>query len=266
MQLCVNERAFEGSCKTKDEAITTLLGLIDNINQTDRIRGGGPIRRTEDLKERMVQSDLSIFDFFLNLQKSTSPRDKDLAKRMLLILVKGPYISDFSAIDRLSSDDGRCLLKSSLHYAFDRYESCALVSPENSNFSSESITLTSYNDSCDISNFPNIRSINKSTWIYEKSPKHDLPKDIIVDGNVWSAMPLSDAEAQLVLSNSIMTVNKRCTYSCYQGTWYQFYNHQSNLFHGFPIKDNGNNSDLNRVKKYIGKEEVQKLGQQILKC
>lgn len=261
MKMCLNESAFDGSSSDKDETLALLKSLTDNAYQSRMLRNHKQPLRTADFKERLVHEGKTIQQFFYELQKSKIPEERKLSQFMLTNLLKSPYIREFSTIVTLVDNNGVCYLHSSLHYVVDDLISRCLISPDLPQLQQDTLVLNSGDNQYQLNNFYSKQQININTWIYEDSAKHQIPKDIFVDGNVWSAMGLSNKQAQTALSNSIGIKGKRCTYSCFNGIWYQFYNHTNNLYHGFPIENNGNNADLNKIIKYVGNSYTWDLGQ-----
>lgn len=251
MQYCINEMSFIGQFSDVYDGSSALNNLIHTIDATTSIRNLKPILRTENLKYKNFTADLTIHEFLIQLNGSCKPKDKDLLQKILMNLVKGPYLKVFSSINKLENGSGECLLNTAIHFAFDNELTHSTISIEKSKFDVDRIDLNSNGILKTINNYLTVKSISESKWLYEESPKHKIPVNKIVKGNVWSAMPLSVEIAQKVLSNSISLAGKRTTYALFEGQWFQFYNHHSNLYHGFPISDPGNDVDLNRIKKFI---------------
>ncbi len=264
MQYCINEKSFVGQFEDINDGKIALNDLVNTIDETSLIRNFKPILRTEDLKHKNLIGNLTLHEFLWQLQKSYSPGNKTLLQKILVNLVKGPYLKEFTKINELNDGDKACCLNTALHFAYDNETTHSIISIKHSKFNADRIELRSNGTEKSVSNYVSAQSVIEATWLYDENPKHRIPKDIIVSGNVWSKMALDHSSAQQALSSSIGIAGKRSTYACFNEQWFQFYNHHLNLYHGFPITDPGNDLDLNKVKKFIGSDYCWDMGQVVI--
>lgn len=262
MQLCINDIVYKGQLTDLNEAKEVLLSHAQNISESSNIRAGNLILRTEQLKNKYITQDKTIYDFFLLLQKSKVPEDKKLLALLLASFVKGPYIK-LPVDDHATVFDEENIEQSALSYCVCNPITRAVVSPNIEGWQKD-LTVKIASSFKTIRNYFCSEQIDSETWKYESNPKHDIPKDIIVNGNVWSKMDLSDKQAQKLLSKSIKISHRRCSFAKHDEQWYQFYNHENNLYHGFPINNPGNDKDLNRVEKFLTENDCTGCGQIIM--
>lgn len=259
MILCINDCAYGGQFNNIIEAKKVLLSHAINIQSSKKITGEKTIYRTAELKNRLITKDKTIVDMFYDLRNGDIPEDRSLVSFLLLSFIKGPYIScpeeKCDIILNETKANG-----SALHYCSENTITRGVISPDIDEFRNDSITIYKKH-AISVNNFYSIDQIKEAEWVYEANPKHIIPHDIIVNGNVWSKMPLDDDLAQKVLSSSIRIKGRRCTFALHNKQWYQFYNHDKNLFHGFPIVDNGNDQHLNKVSSFMRNNEAELHGQ-----
>lgn len=262
MELSINDMAYRGQFDD-ESAKVVLKSHVDNIKYCSMISGKKIIARTEGLKYRPLTSKMNILDFCFSLGKSKSDRDRTLNRLLLIKFVKGPYIKVSSVSCLLFNSEE--ITNSALEYCLENSTTRGLVSPNIEDCNGE-INLLDNNQNlvASIVNHSNLKDINDCTWRYEPNPKHDIPSDYIVNGNVWSKMNLSDVEAQELLSCGFKIKDRRCVFAFKDEQWYQFYNHEANLFHGFPINNPGNDRYLNQVIKFMDENDCSLLGQTII--
>lgn len=259
MQLCINDAVYNGSFPDIEKAKVALLSHAKNIVASSGLRANNLVLRTEELKNRHLTGEATIYEFFLSLRESKSPEDKKLLNLLLSSFVKGPYIV-IPTHDEEFTLSGEGMGHSALSYCTSSPYTLAVISPDLSGWQSD-LLLRNSKEKIVIKNYYCEAQIDSETWKYESNPKHEIPKDIIVKGNVWSKMSLSDKEAQVLLSKSIKIKGKRCSFAKDGEQWYQFYNHGANLFHGFPINNPGNDRDLNRIERFMSDNDCRCCGQ-----
>ncbi|WP_394142092.1 hypothetical protein [Vibrio chagasii] len=262
MQLSINDIVYKGQCSDINEAKKVLLSHAKNVSESSSLRAGNLILRTEQLKNKNITKDKTIYDVFILLQKSRDPEDRKLLMLLLTSFVKGPYIK-FPTIKHSSLLGQENIDQSALSYCACNPITRAIVSPNIEGWQQD-LTVKVASSFQTVKNYFCPKQIDSDTWKYESNPKHEIPKDIIVKGNVWSRMDLSDQEAQKLLSKSVKISHRRCSFAKNGGQWYQFYNHENNLYHGFPINNPGNDKDLNRVEKLLSDYDCTACGQLII--
>ena len=262
MQLCINDAAYNGQFASLEEAKSALLCHVQNISATEGIRAHNNVLRTKELKNKRLTKDNTIYDLFLVLQKSKIPEDRKLLSRLLIGFIKGPFI-DMSTLEGEYSLNGADISYSALAYCVSSPCTQGVISPNLKGMKSD-LSVTCSKSQIVIKNYYSLEQIELATWKYESNPKHEIPKDIIVNGNVWTKMALSDDQAQALLSRSIKIHSRRCSFAKYGEQWYQFYNHEANQFHGFPIANPGNDGDLNHVMRFLSEHDCTCCGQLII--
>lgn len=267
MEIAINDLSFKGQFESIDEVEKCINAIADISDFTKKINGNAPIRRTRTLGNRLVTHDTTITMFLTGLMSRSGSSDRDLVNKVLVNLVQGPFIRASELNEELKEVKSHCgesIDNTAIHaYISKEDESIhAVISAPKSTYDSYS-TLKIGNGSGSSKTILNFRTNNCCQNFfreYSDNEKHELTKDIVVDGKVHTRMDLDDNQARACLSNGIQVLGSIYVYSYVNDKWYQFRSHRPNMYHGFPIGTPTNFSELNHIIKIFGKPPYEKEG------
>lgn len=236
MKIFLNERSIPERSTNPNDVYAALSSLVHLAAAVRKISNNQQIRRHRYLKDKEVLVGKSLFDYIVGLGKDPDPNIRKLKILFLQLFAKAPFL-EFVHKDGEQVTDvaGNCLKDS----CFDDASSCrtgaAVISASVANEVAERYfyTISSVFGPRKILNIYDISELEKMSWVYKSNEKHDIPKDVIVAGEVHSAMQLTDDQAQNLLSNGVMI--GRCIFNKINNQWYKFHCHEKNIYHGFPI-------------------------------
>jgi hypothetical protein len=236
MRVFLNERSFPEKSSEPENVFATLSELTYISGLAKKISNNQHVRRSRELKNREVISGTSLVEYIISLGNHPDPKKRNFKSLFLELFAKGPFISTVHEdADSVVDVNNQCLKNS----CFDEASSCrtgaAVISVEASDAPmGDFISIeSSIFGRRKILNITTLEQINRLFWVYQSNEKHDIPKDVIVNGEAHSAMLLSDMEAQSLLSNGIMI--GKCIFNKIGEQWYKFHCHEKNIYHGFPI-------------------------------
>lgn len=236
MKVFLNERSIPEKVSDSDEIFTVLSRLIHLAAAARKMSNNQNIQRHRDLKYKEVLTGMSLLDYIMALGKHADPNKRKLKTLFLELFAKAPFLVGFHSDGETITDGEKNCLKYS---CFDDASACrtgaAVISAQVSANEEDSYLIieSSIFGQRKILNIKTIEQLNQIIWIYESNDKHDIPRDIIVDGETHSAMHLNSDEAQLLLSNGIKI--GKCIFNRHGDQWYKFHCHDKNIYHGFPI-------------------------------
>ncbi|MFZ6751979.1 hypothetical protein ACO0KY_01290 [Undibacterium sp. Dicai25W] len=236
MKVFLNERSIPEKAIDPQEIYIALNKLIHIAANIKKISNNQQIKRDRDLKNKEVLVGQSLVEYIIALGNHPDPNRKKVKALFLELFAKAPFLSGFHDDNQTITDlQGQCLKYS----CFDDASACrtgaAVISAEVTGQPTDlyiSIKSSMFGQR-KILNISNIDQLNNMLWVYQSNEKHEIPKDFIVDGEIYSAMQLSNDEAQRVLSNGVMI--GKCVFNKVGGQWYKFHCHEKNIYHGFPI-------------------------------
>jgi hypothetical protein len=236
MKAFLNEQSFPERSNQPDEIFSILYKLTQIAGIVKKIANNQNIRRSRDLKNREVLVGKTLGQFIIELDKHSDPNRRKVKQLFLEIFSKAPFLSGAHAEDQEILDEkGKCLKFS----CFDDASACrtgaAVISVEAPQSSTSPYVLidSSVFGRRKILNIDCIQQAEQLLWVYKNNDKHDIPKDFLVNGEVHSAMHLSEVDAQQVLTNGVKI--GRCIFNRVGEQWYKFHCHEKNVYHGFPI-------------------------------
>lgn len=260
MKFLINELSFTGQAKNDNEAYELLKNLYDIIQEVKPIQNNYPIQTHSSLSQQKILSNLTIHQWICQKIKSPHPQEQVLAKFLILILTKGPFIDNQVLLESCecyfnnknitsSSLTGAVKLKGSflsLQKSDDFVDETVEVTFREKNQSSENVTIR---------NLTQITQSRKLCPRYTGTPKHDSSLKGTAPSVKGTPMDLTIEEAQEVLNHSIDYKKKRYGYQKEKNKFYVFHPNNSYdsdgypLYHGFPISDS---QVLPTIKKDLG--------------
>ena len=236
MKAFLNERSIPEKATDSELIYITLNKLIHIAANAKKITNNKQIERDRNLKYKEVLVGKSLFQYIIDLGNHSDPNRRNVKKLFLELFAKAPFLSGFHEDGQSITDlQGQCLRNS----CFDDASACrtgaAVISAEVTGQPTDlfiSIKSSKFGQR-KILNISNIDQLNNMLWVYQSNEKHEIPRDFIADGEVHSAMQLSNDEAQRVLSNGVKI--GKCIFNKVAGQWYKFHCHERNIYHGFPI-------------------------------
>ncbi|MEZ8095763.1 hypothetical protein ACED51_16820 [Photobacterium swingsii] len=267
MEVSINDLSFKGQFKSFDEVKSCIKKIACSSMASMELTGHSSVRRTRQLVGRPLIGDKTIDEFKIELFQSGNPADSTLLTNLLVNVVQGPFIDDSELNEELKQTQSICkepVEGSSLHAYLSKEEESvhAVISAEKSK---------EYNHSNFKIKVPGIKEVMVLNLItdacckqysrkYEPNPKHAIRKDKKVAGKVHSKMDLSDSVAQDCLRNGIQILNNKYVYFFTNDQWYEFPQHTSGCYHGYPIGTPGNNAIINRIKRVFGEPPYKDTG------
>lgn len=237
MKAFLNDRSIPEKSIDPEEVYIVLSKLIHVAAIAKKICNNQNIRRNRELKDKEVLVGKTLVEYIMDLGNDPNPNRRKVKSLFLELFAKAPFLNGFHGDDgRTIKDlDGNCLKRS----CFDDASACrtgaAVISAEVTGRANDPYIYIDSNvfGRRKILNINNVDQLNDMLWIYQCNEKHEIPKDFFVEGEVHSAMHLSDDDAQKVLSNGVM-IGKN-VFNKIGEQWYKFHRHEKNVYHGFPI-------------------------------
>lgn len=238
MRVIINELSFIGQAKDNYEADELMKVLVDVVKELEPILvGGDQIQVHSCFASRQISLDCSVSQWFSqnfrSYENSKSENDKTVARLLVRILRKGPFIDRTLA---QSLDSWECHFNqqdvSGSSLAGAAYFKAALISlPNAPEFAVEHILVRFSTDGkvCEDRNILNLTAVSQASKLrprYVPSPKH-------APGGWGTLMDLSDEDAQKVLDKAIPS--GRQYYGYHQGKFYEFQSDNADGFHGYPV-------------------------------
>ncbi len=237
MRTFLNDRSIPEKSMDPEEIYIVLSKLIHVAAIAKKICNNKNIQRNRELKDKEVLIGKTLLEYIVGLGNDPDPSRRKVKSLFLEMFAKAPFLTGFHGDDdnEIKDLEGRCLKRS----CFDDASACrtgaAVISAE---MTGKENDLYIYIDSNvfgrrKVLNINNVAQLNDMLWIYQRNEKHEIPKDFFVEGEIHSAMQLSDDDAQKVLSNGVM-IGKN-VFNKVGEQWYKFHRHEKNVYHGFPI-------------------------------
>jgi hypothetical protein len=233
MKIFINERSFPERADNEDDVANALEILVRMSEGAKKLCNNHPFKRHRDLKSKEVMPGLSLSEFIISLDKSRDPKKRNLKSLFLRLFSNGPFLEGNHVDDSIVDTDGTCFKNSCFDDAAASETGAAVMSAGGSSANLYIDIISSKYGKRKILNLTSTNQISEMTWIYQANPKHEIAKDRSVCGEVYSAMTLSEAEAQKLLTNGF-----KCGKSVFNKAgdqWFKFHCHEKNLYHGFPI-------------------------------
>jgi hypothetical protein len=237
MRAFLNERSIPEKIINPDEVYVVLSKLIQVAAIARKICNNQSIQRSRELKNKEVLIGKTIVEYIVDLGRDPDPNKRKVKSLFLELFAKAPFLTGFHTDDdhTIKDSNGYCLKNS----CFDDASACrtgaAVISAEITGAKTDPFIYinSSIFGRRKILNINDVAQLNDMLWIYQSNGKHDIPKDFLVEGELHSAMQLSDDEAQKVLSNGVMI--GKSIFNKVGDQWYKFHRHEKNIYHGFPI-------------------------------
>lgn len=236
MKVFLNERSIPEKARNAEEIYSVLSELIVLAAESKKISNNQQIQRHRELKNREVLPGKTLIEFINELGNHSDPQKRKVKALLLELFAKAPFLVGFHNEEQHINDtQGNCLKGS----CFDDASACrtgaAVISaPVTDEFKPPYLSIeSSIFGQRQILNITTRDQLQKTLWVYEINDKHEIPKDIVVEGETYSAMQLSKEEAQQVLSNGIKI--GKCIFNKLGSQWYKFHCHDRNIYHGFPV-------------------------------
>ncbi|WP_052239052.1 hypothetical protein [Pectobacterium carotovorum] len=259
MDVSINDLSFKGQFLSYEEARSCIEKIALSSLASKVLTGNSPVRRTRGLSLRPFIGDKTIEEFKIELFQSKKPQDSLLLTNLLVNVVQGPFIDDAELNEELKEIQSICnepVNGSSLHaYLSKEDESIhALISAERSEVYNGSILKLTVPGKKDLIVINIITDVCCKKYFrkYEGNPKHEIKEDKVVAGKLHSKMDLSDSLAQECLNNGFQILGNKHIYFFTNEKWYEFSEHTSGCYHGYPIGMPSNNFIINRIKRVFG--------------
>ncbi len=238
MRVIINELSFIGQATNPYEADELMKVLVEVVKELEPILiGDDKIQVHSSFATKQLADNLTVIQWFnqklSSSETSTSATDRNMARLLVRILRKGPFI-DKTLDDALAfwecHFNEQDVSGSSLAGA--AYLKATLISLQKSpEFATEYILVKF---STDGNNYDNIEILNLTTASqaiklrprYVPSPKH-------APGGSGTLMDITDEEAQNLLDNGIASGKQ--IYNYYRGKYYKFQPDNAGGFHGYPV-------------------------------
>lgn len=256
MQFLINERSFIGQAKNNAEADELMKIMYLIIQEIKPVQGNKPLQTYSNFSLQQLINGINVHQWLYQALKSGNQNQKTIAKFLIQIISKGPFIDlqdDFQNI----STSHKCYLNKQDFSESSLLGVChlqgKLISLQNApDFTPEYLALEfgMNEDSLEtvtIHNLTTIEQAKKIRPIYQFNPKHH-PQAKGTSQKPHTAMDLSDDEAQKVLDNSLESSNKnsnkRYGYQREKDQFYVFHSDNTSneegypTYHGYPIDEN----------------------------
>lgn len=234
MKVYINDCSIEGQAETEVEAVDILWVLAKTVTESKNISYENKAFRTREMKFKEIVAGMSVNEVLV--RAFSSKRQSDKVKFILDVLMKYPFAESLHVQDGdiIRATEGNCLKNTCFDSAAGSVSGALVVSAAKSgSFSAETVSLESSIFGLGVVlNAWSEERVKQLSWVFDHNAKH-RSDERMERGVVISAMDLSGADAQKVLTNGIM-VNER-VYGQHCGKWYQFHRHEAGLYHGFKI-------------------------------
>ncbi|WP_392339754.1 hypothetical protein [Moritella marina] len=269
MDLIINEHSFKGQCSDFCSSVQTIINLSDAVNSTEELRNSRVVKRTKNLKNKMIMNDKSIHTLFTELISSKEPKHRDIATRVLSGLLKGPFFKDddfCSTIIKIEDSSGACCLNSSMHALLSLKQGTPIVVSAQGaeGYDKGEFELSVNSLKVKILNILTKECIPPYSLTYQSNEKHEILKTKSVDGKVHTKMDLGDKVATSVLKNGFSVAGDKAIYAYHKEQWYKFPPHTQGCYHGFPIGNPTNDAVINQIIRDIGQPPYENVGRIIL--
>lgn len=258
----INETSFPANLQTEEEVVSTLETLVRMAPYAQTISGKNVIRRHRDLHNQEILPTITLREYIARLRTHKNRKFADRSEAFLRMFSRGPFVEPKHTQegDYVNDIKGQCRKGSCLDDASSYDFGAALISFINEREPEERVVaISSKYGTKTIPNFSSVEKIQSFCWVYEPNPKHELKADKNVNGVVHSAMPLSKELAQRVLTNGVKI--GKSVFGVHQNQWFKFHCHEGNRYHGFPVEDRRQLSDLGLAQKILGAAEPNSQGQ-----
>jgi hypothetical protein len=234
MKVYINDCSIEGQADTEVEAVDILWVLAKTVTESKNISYENKAFRTREMGFKEIVVGVSVKEVLV--RASRSKRQSDKVKFVLEVLLKYPFSESLHVQDgdAVRTAEGNCLKNTCFDSASGSVSGALVVSAEKSGaFAAETVSLESsiFGPRVVLNAWSEDR-VKQLSWVFDHNAKH-RSDERVERGVIVSAMDLSGADAQKVLTNGIM-VNER-VYGQHCGKWYQFHRHEAGLYHGFKI-------------------------------
>lgn len=259
MDIAINDLSFKGQFTSDEQIEHAFEALLLTTETVKGLKGNTPICRTEGLKNRYLTQNDTIHSYLHCLFLSPEPAKRALQNKILITLIRGPYIQEQEFDARFGALLGPCgesMGSTSLQAYVSRYDDSVhgLVSIQNSPY--DSLHEISINPGVKkpvlIFNFISPACFSPLQRKYDANPKHDIRQDKVVNGVVYSRMDLAPQEAERCLMNGMQVLESKCVYGYTNGQWYAFPPHLPGIYHGYPVGNPANHAEINRIKRVFG--------------
>lgn len=240
MKVYINDQSIERQAESDDEALEILRALAQAVAESSRIAQGGKTYRTRELPGRALLGDISVFEVVNRISRARV--NSDATRFLLETILRRPVDKLFHNEEgcSITAENGECLKGSFFDSAAQSPSGALTISAIKSRASVRE--LFTVNSSLygfkKIRNLSSAAEIEKLAWMFDHNIKHRAEQRV-ENGVVISAMDLSPADAQRVLSNGVMVGNR--VFGCMNEAWYQFHRHEQGLYHGFRVELQENN-------------------------
>lgn len=252
MKVYLNERSICGQAADPDNAMVILSQLAKLVVKSQPIASEGKSYRTRCFEAREITPGISVREILTSSVIAQTLKFKTERNAVLQILMRRPFTEDrhIAATDSISSANGECLKSSCIDDAAGSLSGSMLLSASGSPCSNDDIihyTSSIYGKGASL-NLCSEESLENRTWRFEHNAKHrSTPRKS--DGEDISEMDLTQEQAQRTLSNGIMVKSR--VYGYCDGSWYQFHCHTNNIYHGFKINLETNNTAHNTAHEKL---------------
>jgi hypothetical protein len=236
MKIFLNERSIPEKSLDSQEIYEALSRLICIAGMAKKLSNNQQIQRHRDLKYKEVLVGKSLLEYIIELGNDADPKKRQVKALFLELFAKAPFLVGFhNGEETVTNLENECLKNSCFDDAIACKTGAAAISAANPKEiqSLDFLVRSSVFGQRKILNITTVEQLISMLWVYESNEKHDIPKDVIVEGEIHSAMPLSKEDAQRLLSNGVMI--GKCVYNKVGEQWYKFHCHEKNIYHGFPI-------------------------------
>jgi hypothetical protein len=249
MHFLINELAFIAQATNDYEADELIKNILEIIQEISVLQNGDPIQTHSSFYSQKLSSNLTLQEWFSTKIKSQKTNQQTIAKILLRLLSKGPFIDLQNLIDDCQCFyQKKCVSSTSLAGAA-QLQGILISLQNNPDFIQENIEVefqegTSSLENRSIKNLTEIKQARKIYPRYKLHSKHD-PKGYWENA---TPMNLTDKEAQKVLNISVGNSNENSEkrYGFHKETDQFYVFHSDNTFdeqgyptyHGFPITEN----------------------------
>jgi hypothetical protein len=234
MRIYINEYSFSRAFGSRDEINNLLKQLVQVSQSAKRLSNNEAPRRHRDLKLKEILPGLTLENYLHEIGKHSSPKVRTLKQLFLETFAKAPFlVFAHGSDDSVMGEEQICLKGSCFDDAAASDIGAAVISIADEENQAFYQIDSSIHGQRKVLNLSTVEQVDENVWVYESNPKHEISKDLLVDGETYSAMDLSLEDSQKLLSNGI-----KCGKSVYgkkNGKWYKFHRHMNNRFHGFPV-------------------------------
>jgi hypothetical protein len=189
MKVFLNERSIPERAADPEEVYSALSKLINIAGAVRKVSNNRQIQRHRDLKDKEVLVDKSLLQYIIELGSNTDPNKRKLKALFLELFAKAPFLTGFHNDEQsISNLNGECLKNS----CFDDASACrtgaAVISAQVLGNPQDTFLIveSSVFGRRKILNIATIEQLEGILWIYESNEKHDLPKDLLVNGEIHS--------------------------------------------------------------------------------